>query len=66
MLFGFVRSPQYTFPRVTAPHDAHGEYREFSLLICVFIIRKMQFSKETPWRRLEGMSFGLFTDDEIR
>uniref|UniRef100_A0A672TDP6 DNA-directed RNA polymerase subunit n=1 Tax=Sinocyclocheilus grahami TaxID=75366 RepID=A0A672TDP6_SINGR len=26
----------------------------------------MLFSKETPWRRLEGMSFGLFSSDEIR
>uniref|UniRef100_A0A8C2EIU7 DNA-directed RNA polymerase subunit n=1 Tax=Cyprinus carpio TaxID=7962 RepID=A0A8C2EIU7_CYPCA len=26
----------------------------------------MLFSKETPWRRLEGMSFGLFSADEIR
>ncbi|XP_073676380.1 DNA-directed RNA polymerase I subunit RPA1 [Garra rufa] len=26
----------------------------------------MLFSKETPWRQLEGMSFGLFTTDEIR
>ncbi|KAL1261396.1 hypothetical protein QQF64_006661 [Cirrhinus molitorella] len=26
----------------------------------------MQFSKETPWRRLEGMSFGMFSADEIR
>lgn len=26
----------------------------------------MQFSKETPWRRLEGMSFGLFSADETR
>lgn len=57
---------QYTLPRVTAPHDAHGKYREFSLLIYLFIIRKMLFSKETPWRRLEGMSFGLFSADEIR
>ncbi|KAG1935581.1 DNA-directed RNA polymerase I subunit RPA1 [Pimephales promelas] len=26
----------------------------------------MQFSKETPWRRLEGMSFGLYDADELR
>lgn len=26
----------------------------------------MLFAKETPWRRLEGMSFGLFSAEEIR
>lgn len=26
----------------------------------------MLFSKETPWRRLEGMSFGMLSSDEIR
>ncbi|KAI4894429.1 hypothetical protein NFI96_010484 [Prochilodus magdalenae] len=26
----------------------------------------MLFSKETPWRRLEGMSFGMFSSEEIR
>ncbi|XDV36697.1 hypothetical protein PO909_006431, partial [Leuciscus waleckii] len=26
----------------------------------------MQFSKETPWRRLEGMSFGLYDAKELR
>ncbi|XP_067312869.1 DNA-directed RNA polymerase I subunit RPA1 [Pseudorasbora parva] len=26
----------------------------------------MQFSKETPWRRLEGMSFGLYSVEELR
>ncbi|XP_063046574.1 DNA-directed RNA polymerase I subunit RPA1 [Engraulis encrasicolus] len=26
----------------------------------------MLFSKELPWRRLEGMSFGLYTSNEIR
>ncbi|KAF7707147.1 DNA-directed RNA polymerase I subunit RPA1 [Silurus meridionalis] len=26
----------------------------------------MHFSKETPWRRLEGMSFGLYSSTEIR
>lgn len=26
----------------------------------------MFFGKETPWRRLEGMSFGLFSSEEIR
>ncbi|XP_073710148.1 DNA-directed RNA polymerase I subunit RPA1 [Misgurnus anguillicaudatus] len=26
----------------------------------------MQFSKETPWRRLEGLSFGMLSSDEIR
>lgn len=27
---------------------------------------KMLFSKEVPWRRLEGMSFGLYSAEEIR
>uniref|UniRef100_A0A8B9KTY7 DNA-directed RNA polymerase subunit n=1 Tax=Astyanax mexicanus TaxID=7994 RepID=A0A8B9KTY7_ASTMX len=26
----------------------------------------MLFSKETPWRRLEGMSFGMYSTEEIR
>ncbi|XP_062856932.1 DNA-directed RNA polymerase I subunit RPA1 [Trichomycterus rosablanca] len=26
----------------------------------------MLFSKETPWRRLEGMTFGMFSPEEIR
>ncbi|XP_051716856.1 LOW QUALITY PROTEIN: DNA-directed RNA polymerase I subunit RPA1 [Ctenopharyngodon idella] len=26
----------------------------------------MQFSKETPWRRLEGMSFGMYSAEELR
>ncbi|XP_066505483.1 DNA-directed RNA polymerase I subunit RPA1 [Hoplias malabaricus] len=26
----------------------------------------MLFSKETPWRRLEGMSFGMYSSEEIR
>ncbi|XP_076878844.1 DNA-directed RNA polymerase I subunit RPA1 isoform X2 [Brachyhypopomus gauderio] len=26
----------------------------------------MLFLKETPWRRLEGMSFGMYSSDEIR